>query len=205
VLVSTEQLDTAFSLAVRALYGPGKLALKLESAPITRAAEERRLIDNLLLWFAREVGADCSHEPRGQIDAGRFQARADLGPVAMSAASYSHLETWALQRDPWLGIWDDAVTVTDDWSDRQLAFGLLLQRLRGQPRPVSARRPVVGDIVLWAGERDLPWVVASVNDRKMSLTEPGGMRGIEKRVLVTSVTVLDTSAHLGRKHEARVF
>jgi hypothetical protein len=203
-LVSADQLGVAFSLAVRALYGPGKLALKLESAPGTRVAEERRLIDNLLLWFAREIGADCSRQPCERVDAGRLQARADLGPVAMSAAAYETLEAWAVQRDPWLALWDDAVTVTDDWTDRQLAYGLLLQRLRGQPRAVSARSPVVGDIVLWAGERDLPWVVASVSGYKMSLTEPAGAQGIGKRVLVASVTVLDTSTPPGRDPEVRV-
>jgi len=203
-LVSRDQLGVAFSLAVRALYGSGKLALKLESTPSMRATEERRLIDNLLLWFAREIGTDCSRQPREGVDAERLQARADLGPVAMSAAAYETLETWAVQRDPWLALWDDAVTVTDDWSDRQLAYGLLLQRLRGQPRPISARNPVMGDIVLWAGERDLPWVVASVSGHKMSLTEPAGVRGTEKRVLVASVTVLDTPTPLGRDPEARV-
>ena len=196
-LVSAGQLGVAFSLAVRALYGPGKLALKLESAPGTRSAEERRLIDNLLLWFGREIGTDCMRQPGERFDAEHLQARADLGPIAMSAAAYGTLEAWAVQRDPWLAIWDDAVTVSDDWTDRQLAYGLLLQRLRGQPRAVSARKPVEGDIVLWAGERDLPWVVASVSGHKMSLTEPAGVRGTNKRVLVASVTVLDTSKFRG--------
>jgi len=54
----------------------------------------------------------------------------------------------------------------------------------------------VGDIVLWAGERDLPWVVASVSGHKMSLTEPAGVQGTEKRVLATSVTLPDTSTAL---------
>ena len=192
-LVSTSQLRVAFSLAVHALYGPSKVALKLESTPGTRAAEERRLIDNLLLWLAREIGADCSRQSRELVDAGHLQARADLGPVAMSAAAYKTLEAWAVQRDPWLGLWDDAVSPTDDWTDRQLAYGSLLQRLRGRPRAVSTRNPVVGDIVLWAGERDLPWVVASVSGTKMSLTEPAGVQGAEKRVLVASVTVLELS------------
>jgi hypothetical protein len=58
-LVSKDQLSVAFSLTVRTLYGPGNLAQKLESALGTRGAEERRTIDNLLLWFARENCADC--------------------------------------------------------------------------------------------------------------------------------------------------
>ncbi len=197
-LVSTEQLGIAFSLAVQALYGPGKLAQKLESAPGTRAAEERRLIDNLLLWFAREVGADCLRQPSERLDPQCLQARADLGPIAMSAAAYETLEPWAVQRDPWLTFWDDAVTANDGWSDRQRAYGLLLQRLRGQPRAESARRPIVGDIVLWAGERDLPWVVASVSDQKMSLIGPAGVQNSGKRVIVASTTVLDAST-LGQR------
>ena len=190
-LVSVDQLCVAFSLAVRALYGPGKLALKLESTPGTRSAEERRLIDNLLLWFAREIGADCLRQPGERVDVERFQARADLGPVAMSAAAYGALEAWAIQRDPWLAVWDDAVTVPDNWIERHIAYGLLLQRLRGRARAASARSPVVGDVVLWAGERGLPWVVSSVSGHKMSLTEPAGAKGAEKKVLLASVSVLD--------------
>jgi hypothetical protein len=190
-LVSAAQLGFAFSLAVRALYGPGNLALKLESDPDTRCAEERRLIDNLLLWFAREIGADCFCDPRDQVDAEDLQARADLGPVVMSAASYGTLEAWAVLRDPWLGFWDDAETVADDWIERHIAYGHLLQRLRGQPRVASTRVPVVGDIVLWAGERDLPWVVTAVNGHKMILIEAGGVKGAKKNVLVKSVSVLD--------------
>jgi hypothetical protein len=53
-----------------------------------RAAEERRLIDNLLLWFAREIGADFLRQPRERVEAERLQARADLGLVAISAAAY---------------------------------------------------------------------------------------------------------------------
>lgn len=193
-LVSTEQLRVAFRIAVRALYGPGRIALKLESASASRAAEERRLIDNLLLWFAREIGADCSRHPSELSDLRWLQARADLAPVAMSAAAHRTLESWAERRGSWLALWDDGVAVTDDWTDRQLAYGSLLHRLRGQTRAVSPRSPVVGDIVLWGGERDLPWVVTSVNGHKMSLTEPAGLPGTEKRVLVASVTVLDASA-----------
>jgi hypothetical protein len=192
-LVSTDQLAVAFGLAVRALYGPGKVALKLETAPGTRAAEERRLIDNLLLWFAREIGADCLRQPREPVDPERLQARADLGPVAMSAAAYATLEDWAVLRDPWLAVWDDAVTVPEDWTERQIAYGSLLQRLRGQPRIVPTRAPVVGDLVFWAGERDLPWVVASVSGHKVSLMEPASANRAEKKVLLASVARFDAA------------
>lgn len=192
-LVSTDQLAVAFGLAVRALYGPGKVALKLETAPGTRAAEERRLIDNLLLWFAREIGADCLRQPREPVDPERLQARADLGPVAMSAAAYPTLEDWAVLRDPWLAVWDDAVTVPEDWTERQIAYGSLLQRLRGQPRIAPTRVPVVGDLVFWAGERDLPWVVASVSGHKVSLMEPASANRAEKKVLLASVACFDAA------------
>lgn len=192
-LVSAEQLGTAFRLAVRALYGAGKLALKLEAAPDTRSTEERRLIDNLLLWFAREIGADYQRQNSEPIDAVRLQARADLGPIAMSAAAYNNLEPWVMQRDPWLGVWDDAETASSDWIERHLAYGMLLQSLRGQPRTASSLRPVAGDIVLWAGERDLPWVVASLTGNKMSLAEPAGVTGATKRVFASSVALLDNS------------
>jgi hypothetical protein len=62
-LVSLEHLKSAFGIAVRALYGSGRIAEKLEADADTRAPEERQLIDNLLLWFAREIGADCTYEP----------------------------------------------------------------------------------------------------------------------------------------------
>jgi len=35
------------------------------------------------------------------------------------------------------------------------------------------------------------WVVASVSGHKTSLTEPAGVKGAEKRVLLASVSVLD--------------
>jgi hypothetical protein len=192
-LVSHDQLATAFAVAVRALYGPGKLAVKLETGPDSRAAEERRLIDNLLLWFAREIGADFLHQPHEQVGVEHLQARADLAPVVMSAAAYETLETWATQRDPWLGLWEDAAAVPEDWIERHIAYGLLLQRLRGAPHAADARSPVVGDVVRWAGELDLPWVVSSISGHKMSLTEPAGVRGAEKRVLSASVSLLDIS------------
>lgn len=201
-LVSLEQLRVAFGLAVRTLYGPGKLAIRLESAVDTRAAEERRLVDNLLLWFAREIGADYQREPREPTRPDTLQARADIGLVAMSAASYETLEPWAILRDPWLAVWDDAAAVPDDWTDRQIAYGSLLQRLRGLPRAPSARPPVAGDLVQWAGERDLPWVVAAVSGHKVSLTEPAGVQGAEKKVLLASVTLLDTSELLAARAEA---
>ena len=190
-LVGADQLAVGFGVAVCALYGPGKLAVKLESAPDTRAAEERRLVDNLLLWLAREIGADWSPALRERADAAYLQTRADLGLVAMSAAAYETLEPWALNRDPWLAIWDDAATASDDWAESQLAYGVMLQRSRGQPRPKAARRAAVGDIVFWDGERDLPWVVASVSGENMSLKEPAGGQATERRVRQGYVTLLE--------------
>jgi hypothetical protein len=113
-LVSAEQLRKAFDIAVRALYGSGRIAQKLEAAANTRAAEERLLIDNLLLWFAREIGADCASVPGQKIDISILQARADVVPVALSAAAYSKLEPWAEYRDPCLSVWDDSLPVDLD-------------------------------------------------------------------------------------------
>ncbi len=190
-LVSTEQLGAAFRTAVCALYGAGKLAEKLEAAPSTRAAEERRLIDNLLLWFAREIGADYQRQPEEKADTVRQQARADLGPVVMSAAAYPDLEVWARFRDPWLSVWDDAVAVPSDWTERHLAYGSAVQSLRPAEWPLRAGAPQAGDVVRWAGEPSLAWVVASVSGYKAALVGPAGASGSEKKVLVSSISVLD--------------
>ena len=78
-LVSLEHLKSAFGIAVRALYGSARIAAKLEADADTRAAEERQLIDNLLLWFAREIGADCTFQPGEKPEKLALQNRADLG------------------------------------------------------------------------------------------------------------------------------
>ncbi|WP_157019989.1 phospholipase D-like domain-containing protein [Mesorhizobium xinjiangense] len=195
-LVSTEQLKKAFDIAVRALYGSGRIAQKLEAAANTRAAEERLLIDNLLLWFAREIGADCASVPGQKIDISRLQARADVVPVALSAAAYSKLEPWAEYRDPCLSVWDDSLPVDLDWTEKHIAFGRLLHGLRSVDLP-TGRLPVPGELVQWLGERDLPFVLASANDKKAILLEPAGAPAAEKKVLTSSIKLLDLE-HIAR-------
>lgn len=197
-LVSTEQLRLAFGTAVCALYGSGKLAEKLEAAPSTRAAEERRLVDNLLFWFAREIGADYQRQPREKADPVALQARADLGPVVMSAAAYPELETWARFRDPWLSVWDDAVAGPEDWTERHLAYGSTLQTLRPADWPLRPGSPQPGDVVRWLGEPGLAWILASVSGQKASIIEPGGARAREKRVMVHSIAALELNQLGGR-------
>lgn len=191
-LVSLDQLRLAFGVAICAMYGKGKLAAKLEMSPNTRGAEERQLLDNLLLWFAREIGADSQRQAGEKADA--LQARADLGLVAMSAAAHPSVEPWAEFRDPWLSVWDDALKVPPDWTLRQMAYGSFLQSLRGAEPAAGARAPQSGDLVQWAGERDLPWVVASISGHKAALIEPAGSRGAEKKVLLSSLRTLDIDA-----------
>jgi hypothetical protein len=195
-LVSLDQLRTTFGIAVRALYGLGKLAVKLETTADTRAAQERRLVDNLLLWFAREIGADYQRQPGDKLDPSKLQTRADVGLVAMSAAAYRELESWAEFRDPWLSVWDDALKVPSDWTSRHIAYGSLLQRCRGSHRPLAATVPKAGDLVEWAGERDLPWVVSSVSGRKASIIEPAGRLDGEKKVLLSSIALLQVDTVL---------
>lgn len=194
-LVSLDQLRAAFGVAIGALYGAGKVAVQLEMEDDTRAAEERRLIDNLLLWFARELGADYRSDGRAAPDARTLQARADLGLVAMSAAAHPKLEAWAEYRDPWLSVWDDALSVPADWTSRQMALGALLHSLRGVRLPSGAKPPRIGDLVQWAGEWDLPWVVGSVSGHKVTLIEPARPTA-EKKVLLNSVTALDIDSLL---------
>jgi len=193
-LVSLDQLRATFGIAVRTLYGSGKLAMKLETAADTRAAEERRLLDNLLLWYAREIGADYQRQPGEKLDPAGLQSRADVGPVAMSAAADRQLEPWAEFRDPWLSVWDDALTMSPDWTPRQISYGSFLQKRRGVQIPKSTSAPKVGDLVHWAGERDLPWVVGSISGHKAGLIEPAGVRGTEKKVFLSSVVLLTVGA-----------
>jgi len=193
-LVSLEQLREVLRVAVCALYGQGTLALKLEMTRGTRVAEERQLIDNLLFWFAREVGADSRREPKEKPTPALLQARADLIPIIMSATAYPKLESWAEYRDPWLSIWDDSLVIQSDWASRQLKLGSVFQRLRRTPLLPSAKTAMIGDLVRWQGERDLPWVVASVSGRKAVLIEPAGSLGIEKKVLLNSIAALDVEA-----------
>ena len=193
-LVSLDQMREAFGVAVCALYGRGTLAVKLEAVEDTRAAEERRLVDNLLFWFAREIGADSQRKPGEKPTPALLQARADLAPIAMSAAAYPKLETWAKYRDLWLSVWDDSLAISSDWTARQLALGSGLQKLCGAQLAHSAKMAVTGDLVRWLGERDLPWVVSSVSGRKVALIEPAANRGVEKKVMLSSIAVLDIEA-----------
>ena len=59
----------------------------------------------------------------------------------MSAAAYETLEAWAVQARSLVGGLGRQ-TVTDDWTDRQLAYGLLLQRLRGIPERYLRAAPL---------------------------------------------------------------
>lgn len=201
-LVSLAQLKKAFDIAVRALYGSGKIAAMLEAAADTRAAEERLLIDNLLLWFAREIGANCTSVVGHLVDNSTLQSRADLVPVALSAAAYMKLEPWAEHRDPCLSVWDDSLSVDPGWTAKHIAFGQLLHRLRGVDFPAE-RLPIRGELVQWLGERDLPFVLASAHDKKAILLEPAGAPPAERKVLLSSIKLLDPD-HIAQEFGQRV-
>lgn len=117
-------------------------------------------------------------------------------PVALSAAAYSKLEPWAEYRDPCLSVWDDSLPVDLDWTEKHIAFGRLLHGLGSVDLP-AGRLPVPGELVQWLGERDLPFVLASANDKKAILLEPAGAPAVEKKVLTSSIKLLDLE-HIAR-------
>jgi hypothetical protein len=175
---------------VRALYGKLALGRALEEDVETRAAVERQSIDDLLFWFARECGADCYKQPGEKLDGDQLQLRADLIPVVMSVSGQIERPTWVEFRDPWLRIWDDALTVPDDWTSRHLNLGGCLRGLRTMELSAN-RAPQMGDLIRWPHEPDIPWVVISANGRRAVLIEPAAIEGSTKMVLVQSIFVVD--------------
>ena len=61
------------SLAVRALYGPGKLALRLETAPSTRASEERQLDSTISCLVRPGNRRRLLRQPHERVDANTFR------------------------------------------------------------------------------------------------------------------------------------
>jgi hypothetical protein len=188
-LVSVDHLKAVFHLAVRALYGSGSsLAERLEADPSTRESEERWLLDCLLVWMAREIGADLRQvNPRGATPVD-VQVLADLAPVAMSGVGSTEFPRWLVHRDPWLALWDDAAQVDDDWLNRTAAFGRRLHGKGALAAMTSAIPPRVGSLVLWTGEPEFPWAVSAINGKRVSVV---GIGGETKQVLGSFVTTLD--------------
>ena len=193
-LVSLDQLKILYHLAVRALYEPSfALAQRIESDPATSASQERELLDQLLMWLAREVGADLPRpnaRPETSINAAIL---ADLAPVAMSGVCSPAFPHWLAERGPWLAMWDDAVTVDDLWLERVSGFGRLLHDPEALLAAVTTATLEVGSLVYWAptSGHPWPWVVSSISGRSVSLL---GISGELKHVKVGFAKSLDVAA-----------
>lgn len=179
-LVATNQLRKAFDLAVDAIYGGGALADILEKSPDHRASQERARMDAVLLWIAREVGADFDaraaflEAPEAKMR--RLQDKADLVVIAMSAAADCDSDTIP-DRTAAMARWSDAVAAQPDWGARHVQLGRQLQiHLLGgatEPTPMAIKG---GEFALWKMEPGLPRLVRSISGNKVHLMEPGGLQ-----------------------------
>jgi hypothetical protein len=198
-LVSAEQLRQAFKIAVHSMYGDGGIAQLLESSPNHRASQDRHLLDDLLLWTAREIGADYEARPvfneQPAQKARRLGDQADVVVVAMSAAGREAADEAGFDQ-PSLRIWDDAVSSSaPDWSRRHLRLGQALQSgFSGSELATAKRPPRAGEFAIWRGEPGLPRLVRAVSGTKAFLVEPGGDRGPDKKVMIGSLDAIDLSS-----------
>jgi hypothetical protein len=196
-LVSMEQLRGLYSLGVRHLYGKGGLAKRLAAEHGDSVASERRLIDSVLLWFAREVGADCQRavvfNESEQSVALRLQDRADLVVIAMSAAA-GEGEPWLFDRGTVLSRWSDAEKPAPDWLARHSALGSRLQQALAARAELPACALAPGAFVMWKGEPGLPRVLRSLSGAKAALIEPGGVPADDKKVASGFIVGVDLSA-----------
>jgi hypothetical protein len=175
-LVSAAQLRQVFKLVMKAMYRQGGLGDCLEAHDVYRGADDRRLLDEVMFWAAREIGVDFdasapfNEDPRTATQ--RLSDRADGLVVAMSAAAnpVDRVQT----SPPPLRSWADSVTVSSTWLDRHLTLGAAFQRtLERGDLPVLKRRIRANDIVVWRPEPKFPRLVTDVAPKKASLIEPG--------------------------------
>lgn len=196
-LVSAEQLRALYSIGVRHLYGKGGLAKRLAAEHGDSVTSERRLIDSVLLWFAREVGADCQRavvfNESEQSIALRLQDRADLIVIAMSAAA-GEGEPWLFDRGLFLSRWSDAGKPAPDWLARHSALGSRLQQAMAARAELPACALAPGAFVMWKGEPGLPRVLRSLSGAKAALIEPGGVPADDKKVASAFIVGVDLSA-----------
>lgn len=193
-LVSTSQLRDAFKLAMDAVYGSCRLAMKLESSPDHRAARERGSMDEVLLWLAQEIGADLDAKATfNETEEAKLQRQhdqADLILVAMAAAAHVDPQDSPI-RPAVLARWSDAVQVRSDWIRRHLGLGRALQRSLALSTPITTgNRPKSGDFAIWKPEPGLPRLVISVSGKKAYLLEPGIIKD-RKPVGLDWLSVLD--------------
>lgn len=202
-IVSVTHLRKAFKASVAALYrGDRGLAEVLEKSPDHRNAEERELMDGLLLWAAREIGADAEAKPgfheSEDEQRQRISDKADVLIVAMSAAASE--KAMALVRDHLAetAIWVDGKTPLMGWYERHARLGASLQSALTANNfclPTVGRQLVSGDVAVWRQEPGFPRVVRSSAGKKTKLVEPGDEGGRNSKNLATiAVTSVDLGA-----------
>lgn len=197
-LVSAAQLRAAFKLVMRALYTVGGLATVLESNSGLRGSEDRRLLDTVMLWTAREIGVDFDIETRfnedPQIALIRQQDRIDGLVSAVSAAGHGDISLPILDLPVWP--WGDAPRVKSGWVNRHLALGAAFQaRLAEGDLPTLQRPVATRDIVVWRKEPRFPRLVSELGPKKATLPEPGEQAGSEPlKVHPDFLAVLDLAS-----------
>jgi hypothetical protein len=120
-----------------------------------RGSEDRRLLDTVMLWTAREIGVDFDAEatfnedPKSALS--RHQDRVDVLVTTISAAAYADTSESisALPVCPWA----DAPKLRLGWMDRHIALGNAFQAQLARDELPTLRRPVAArDIVIWRKE-----------------------------------------------------
>jgi hypothetical protein len=165
-----------FKASVEALYrSDSGLAEMLEKSPDHNNAEERELVDGLLLWVAREIGADVDakpgfHESEDEKKQ-RLSDKADTLIVAMSAAASE--KAMAMVRDHLseTAIWADSELPLMEWCERHARLGAALQNAINDNNlclPKVSREIASGDVAVWSNEPGFPRVIISQSGKKLA-------------------------------------
>jgi hypothetical protein len=154
----------------------------LEVSSRLRGSEDRRLLDAVMLWAAREIGIDFDAEATFNEDPistrSRDQDRVDGLVAAISAAAHAGAPD-PISELP-IRPWADAPRLGAGWMDRHIALGTAFQaQLRCDVLPTLRRPVATRDIVVWPKEPHFPRLVADLGPKRASLLEPGHQTGSE--------------------------
>ena len=181
-LVAVFQLRSVFKVAMRALYRRGGLAGALEVSTRSRGSEDRRLLDAVILWAAREIGVDFDADATFNEDPNSAllhdHDRIDGLVAAVSAAAHAGTLN-SISKLP-VRPWADAPRLRAGWMDRHIALGTAFQaQLTCGELPLLRRPVATRDIVVWRKEPLFPRLVAELGSKRASLLEPGDQSGSE--------------------------
>lgn len=191
-LVSVAQLRSVFKGCMDALYRPEDgIARWIESSADHRIAGERALLDVLLLWAAREIGADLDAQPlfgeTADERTSRLCDKADAVVAAMSAAAHPDLVTDLIKRAGTVA-WRDAAAVAPGWWERHVKFGGALQAVAACSIVLPTRHTAAttGDVVVRKAEPGFPRVVCTAVSDKAALIGPGAENGRQAQMFKQS-------------------